>query len=90
MIDYLGFLAASCVLLQASVRSILWIRVAALCSNVLFVVYAYLADLPPVLALNSVLIPMNGWNVVKGIVENKKHSEAERLRSRRAPLRMVR
>ncbi|MBT8413114.1 MAG: hypothetical protein KJO30_02190 [Boseongicola sp.] len=90
MVDYLGFLAASCVLLQASVRSILWIRVAALCSNVLFVVYAYMAGLPPVLALNSVLIPMNGWNVLKGIVEHKRRAEAQRLRGHSAPLRMVR
>jgi hypothetical protein len=90
MIDYLGFLAASCVLLQASVRSILWIRVAALCSNVLFVVYAYLADLPPVLALNSVLIPMNGWNVVKGIAEHRARKALFQLRTTSEPFRVVR
>ena len=60
MIDYLGFLAASSILVQASVRSILGIRVAAHRSNILFVVYAYRVELPPALALNRVLIVTNG------------------------------
>jgi hypothetical protein len=60
MIDYLGFLAASCILVQASVRSILGIRVAAHRSDILFVVYAYREELPPALALNCVLIVTNG------------------------------
>jgi len=60
MIEYLGFLAESCILVQASVRSILEIRAAAHRSNILFVFYVYREELPPAMAPNSVLITTCG------------------------------
>lgn len=67
--DYFGFLAASCVLISTITPSIRWIRVAALFSNIFFVAYGLMHNLPPVLALHTILLPINLWHVLKGMIE---------------------
>jgi len=66
--DYFGFMAASCVIISTIAPSIRWIRFAALFSNLFFITYALMADLPPVLALHSTLLPINLWHVARDIL----------------------
>jgi CRP/FNR family transcriptional regulator, cyclic AMP receptor protein len=59
LIDTLGYVAAGAVLATFSVRAIKTLRVLAIISNLLFIAYAMGANLPPVLALHILLLPLN-------------------------------
>lgn len=59
MQDIVGCLAALCVLTSASVERLDWLRYASLLSNVLFISYALLEGLLPVLAMHAILLPIN-------------------------------
>jgi hypothetical protein len=71
LIDALGYVAAGAVLATFSVRSIKTLRALAIVSNVLFIAYAISANLPPVLLLHALLLPLNAlrlYEVMKGNV----------------------
>lgn len=57
--NYLGFAAAGCVLLTFCMKSMWSLRLVAICSNMLFIAYAYRVDLMPVLVLHMLLLPIN-------------------------------
>ena len=57
----IGLMASGCVLTTFCMQSMLGLRAFALASNVLFIAYAIQANLPPILILHSVLLPINGW-----------------------------
>ena len=57
--ESLGWLAALSVVLQACSPLMLPLRIFAVCSNVLFVTYAHLGGIVPVLALHALLLPIN-------------------------------
>jgi len=61
--DLLGYAAAAMVLVTFLAQSITTLRTLAIVSNVLFIVYAALAWLPPVLVLHAVLLPLNAWRL---------------------------
>jgi len=58
-VDLLGYAAAASVLATFCMRTMIPLRVLALCSNVLFCLYGYLDQLYPVLILHLVLFPVN-------------------------------
>ncbi len=68
LIDALGYLAAGAVLATFSVRCIRALRVLAIISNVLFIAYAASANLPPVLMLHALLLPLNLWRLREVLV----------------------
>ena len=57
--DLVGYAAAGLVLATFSARSLIALRVLAIASNVLFIVYGAGAQLPPVLILHALLVPIN-------------------------------
>jgi hypothetical protein len=57
--DILGYAAAGMVLATFSFRSITALRSVAIASNLLFIAYAALAHLFPVLVLHALLLPLN-------------------------------
>lgn len=57
--ELFGWAAALCVVLQACSPSMLPLRIFAVCSNILFVTYAHLGDIVPVLTLHALLLPIN-------------------------------
>lgn len=57
--DAVGYLAALLVLAAFSMRDLVVLRLVAIASNLAFMVYGALADLPPVLLLHAVLLPTN-------------------------------
>jgi hypothetical protein len=61
--DLLGYAAAALVLLTFVARSMHTLRTVAIASNVMFIAYALLADLPPVLLLHALLLPLNAWRL---------------------------
>lgn len=58
-LDLLGFAAAAAVLAGFCKNSIRHLRMIALASNVLFVVYGLLAHIYPVVILHIILLPIN-------------------------------
>ena len=68
LIDALGYLAAGAVLATFSVRCIKTLRVLAILSNLLFIAYAASANLPPVLILHALLLPLNLWRLREMLV----------------------
>ncbi|MDX2006807.1 MAG: hypothetical protein SFU83_16165 [Meiothermus sp.] len=57
--DVVGYLAALLVLVAFSMRDMVVLRLVAIASNLAFLAYGALADLPPVLLLHAVLLPTN-------------------------------
>ena len=57
--DIIGYVASALVLAAFSMRSMRWLRVTAIASNVAFIAYAAVGRMPPILILHSVLLPMN-------------------------------
>jgi hypothetical protein len=51
------------VLLTFYMNDMIALRAAALCSNVVFIIYAASLHLMPILLLHSVLIPINLWRL---------------------------
>lgn len=58
-VNLLGYMAASLVLAAFCAKSMVTLRVLALCSNVAFVLYAIEASLWPILLLHAVMFPLN-------------------------------
>ena len=59
MTDALGYAASIAVLATFTVRNMLPLRMLALLSNVLFILYGYEAHIHPVLLLHVALLPIN-------------------------------
>jgi len=82
-VDLVGYLAAGMVLLTFVARSMVSLRLFALSSNLLFVIYAALSGLTPILVLHVILIPVNVlrlWEVRGGWSTGmKSQKEAGRL-----------
>ena len=61
--DLVGYTAAGLVLLTFLARSMGTLRAVAIASNAMFIAYALLADVPPVLLLHALLLPLNAWRL---------------------------
>jgi hypothetical protein len=59
MIDLLGYAASIAVLATFLMRAMLPLRLIAILSNILFLLYGYCAHIPPVLVLHAALLPIN-------------------------------
>ena len=64
--DARGYLASALVLLTFSLRSMPALRAAAIASNLAFIAYGAMAQVPPVLLLHVVLLPLNLWRLREG------------------------
>ena len=61
--DLLGYAAAGLVLITFLAQSMTALRAIAIASNVMFIAYALVAGLPPVLLLHALLLPLNAWRL---------------------------
>ena len=61
--DLVGYTAAALVLLTFLAHSMGTLRAVAIASNVMVIAYALLADVPPVLLLHALLLPLNAWRL---------------------------
>jgi CRP/FNR family cyclic AMP-dependent transcriptional regulator len=55
-----GYLAAALVFLTFYMKTMIPLRLLGICSNCIFIAYAYLGGLHPVLVLHLILLPLNG------------------------------
>jgi CRP/FNR family cyclic AMP-dependent transcriptional regulator len=63
--ECVGYLASALVFATFCMRTMIPLRLAAICSNIAFVVYGYYGHIYPVFILHSVLLPMNIWRTTE-------------------------
>jgi hypothetical protein len=85
--DLIGCLASGLVLLTFYMHDMAALRTTALCSNVVFIVYAASLELKPILLLHSILIPINLWWLMAALCASDRHGSAER--AWKAPSRLI-
>ncbi len=68
LVDCLGYLASGLVLGTFCMKMLVPLRVTAICSNIAFILYGYLAGIKPVLLLHAALLPMNIWRLAEMVV----------------------
>ena len=61
----IGFVASALVLAAFGMKDMVNLRIVAICSNVAFIVYALVLNLPPIWILHALLLPLNGWRLVQ-------------------------
>jgi hypothetical protein len=71
-----GYIASALVLTSFCMRSMRWLRTAAIGSNVSFIFFATVSDIRPVLVLHSILLPIN---VTRLLQLRRARVEAQRL-----------
>jgi CRP/FNR family transcriptional regulator, cyclic AMP receptor protein len=64
MADFLGYAASCAVLATFLMRTMVPLRLVAILSNILFLAFAYLQNIHPVLFLHMALLPVNVWRLV--------------------------
>jgi len=62
-VDLLGYLAGIFLLLMASMKSQFHMRVFNIAGNLTFILYGYLAEVWPVLFLNTAMLAMHGYRL---------------------------
>jgi CRP/FNR family transcriptional regulator, cyclic AMP receptor protein len=63
----IGFVASALVLAAFGMRDMVNLRIVAICSNFAFITYALLLNLPPILILHIILLPLNGWRLAQEV-----------------------
>jgi hypothetical protein len=61
----IGFIASALVLAAFGMKDMVNLRIVAICSNVAFIAYALVLNLPPILILHAILLPLNGWRLAQ-------------------------
>ena len=59
MHDALGYVASALVLLTFSMKTMRYLRLTAIGSNIAFIAYGLHSHLPPILVLHMILLPLN-------------------------------
>jgi hypothetical protein len=63
--DLAGYIASALVLAAFYMKSMVWLRVVALLSNLAFIVYGLALNLPPIWLLHALLVPLNWLRLVE-------------------------
>ena len=66
----IGFIASALVLAAFGMKDMVNLRIVAICSNIAFIMYGFVLDLPPVLILHVMLLPLNGWRLM-GVLKQR-------------------
>ena len=65
--EAIGYVASTLVLTAFGMKSIIPLRVVAMCSNLVFIIYGLGLDLIPIWSLHAALLPMNAWRLVEAL-----------------------
>ena len=63
--NVIGYVASTLVLTAFGMKSIIPLRVVAMCSNLVFIIYGLGLGLTPIWCLHAALLPMNAWRLVE-------------------------
>ena len=65
--EAIGYVASMLVLTAFGMKSIIPLRLVAMCSNLVFIIYGLGLELTPVWSLHAALLPMNAWRLVEAL-----------------------
>jgi hypothetical protein len=65
--EAIGYVASSLVLAAFGMKNIIPLRVVAMCSNLVFIIYGLGLGLSPIWMLHAALLPLNAWRLVEAI-----------------------
>ena len=65
--DAIGYVASTLVLTAFGMKSIIPLRVVAMCSNLVFIIYGLALGLTPIWSLHAALLPMYAWRLVEAL-----------------------
>jgi hypothetical protein len=65
--EAIGYVASMLVLTAFGMKSMIPLRVVAMCSNLVFIVYGLGLGLTPIWSLHAALLPMNAWRLVEAL-----------------------
>ena len=65
LLNCLGFIACGLVLCTFAMTSMRPLRMVAMASNLSFISYAWMMNLWPILALHSILLPLNAFRLIQ-------------------------
>jgi CRP/FNR family cyclic AMP-dependent transcriptional regulator len=65
--DGIGFVASALVLTAFGMKSITTLRVVAMCSNLVFIIYGLGLGLTPIWILHAALLPLNAWRLAEAL-----------------------
>ena len=63
--EFAGYIAAGLVFATFYMRTMIPLRVAGIMSNIVFLIYSWLAGLMPIFILHSALLPLNLWRLMQ-------------------------
>jgi len=66
-LDIIGYVASTLVLTAFGMKNIIPLRVVAMCSNLVFIIYGLGLGLTPVWSLHAALLPMNAWRLAEAL-----------------------
>lgn len=64
-VEIAGYIASALVFATFCMKTMIPLRIAAIVSNLVFIVYAFFGGLYPIFILHSVLLPMNIWRMIQ-------------------------
>lgn len=75
-VNAVGYLAAAFSVATYSMKTIIPLRIAAICASILLLIYGYLAPSYPQIILNAVLLPLNAFRLRQmiALIEDVKSS----------------
>ena len=82
VLNVVGYVASALVVLTFYMKDMVPLRIAALCSNIAFIIYGVGLGLGPVVLLHGILIPLNAWRLAMALPACRDAHPA--LRRRRA------
>jgi hypothetical protein len=68
-IEIIGFLAAGATVAAFSCKQMVYLRIAAIAANCLFIFYAVTLALTPIWVLHCILLPLNGLRLMRCLEE---------------------
>jgi hypothetical protein len=80
-VDLVGYLASTLVFATFYMTAMLPLRLAAIASNIAFIVYAGLCGMTPILLLHVGLLPLNMWRLFQTLRQQKGGRDGSSLRS---------
>ena len=69
--DAIGYVASTLVLTAFGMKGIVPLRVVAMCSNLVFIIYGLGIGLTPIWSLHAALLPLNAWRLVEALGARK-------------------
>ncbi len=63
LIEIVGYVGSAFTLTAVSMKTMIPLRFFAMCSNAVFIVYAYQLNLPSILMVQCILLPLNGYRL---------------------------